>query len=86
MDPRGDEEGVSPVEELVQVILDPQELDRSVSIYSLLEPDQQEDLTLFLRRNQDVFARNHQDMPGMDPRVISHRLNVDPTSRLVKQK
>ena len=86
MDPRGDKEGVSPVEELVQVILDAQEPDRSFSIGSLLEPGQQEDLTLFLRRNQDVFAWNHQDIPEIDPQVISHPLNIDPTSRSVKQK
>ena len=45
MDPRGDKEGVSPVEELVQIALDPQEPDRVISIGSLLEPSLQADLT-----------------------------------------
>lgn len=28
----------------------------------------------------------HADMPGIDPRVIMHKLSVDPSMRLVKQK
>ena len=51
MDPRGDKEGVIPMEELVQMVLDPQEPAQSVSIGSLLEPGLQEDLTRFLRQN-----------------------------------
>ena len=56
MDPRGDKEGVGPMEELVQVVLDPQEPGRTVSIGSLLDPGLREDLARFLRQNQDVFA------------------------------
>jgi len=33
-----------------------------------------------------VFAWCHDDMPGIDPSVISHRLNVDPNYQPVKQK
>ena len=38
MDLRGEKEGVSPVEELIQIVLNLQEPDRVVSIGSLLEP------------------------------------------------
>ena len=38
MDPRKPKEGISLVEELTQLVLDPQEPDRVVSIGSLLEP------------------------------------------------
>ena len=34
----------------------------------------------------DVFAWSHEDMPSIDPSVIVHRLNVDPTYKLVIQK
>ena len=27
--------------------------------------------------NQDMFAWSHKDMPGIDPSVIVHRLNVN---------
>jgi hypothetical protein len=43
-----------------------------------------EDLVVFLRRNSDVFAWSHEDMPGIDPLVIVHKLNVDPNHRPVK--
>ena len=39
IDPMGEKEGMSLVEELTQIVLDPQELDRVVSVGSLLELD-----------------------------------------------
>ena len=45
-----------------------------------------QDLAAFLRMNQDVFARNHKDMPGIDPSVIVHRLNVNPASSPIRHK
>ena len=43
-------------------------------------------LLLFLKMNQDVFAWSHDDMPGIDPSVIVHRLNVNPASSPIRQK
>ena len=45
-----------------------------------------QDLVQFLRKSIDVFAWSHEDMPGIDPSVITHRLNVHPSSKLVRQK
>ena len=45
-----------------------------------------EDLVQFFRENIDVFAWSHEDMPGIDPSVITHRLNVYLSSKLVRQK
>jgi len=45
-----------------------------------------EELVAFLRHNNDVFAWSHEDMPGIDPSVIVHRLNVDPNYKLIKQR
>ena len=36
--------------------------------------------------NQDVFAWGHEDMPGIDPSVIVHRLNVNPASSPIRHK
>ncbi|XP_024028425.1 uncharacterized protein LOC112093706 [Morus notabilis] len=33
----------------------------------------------FLKKNLDVFAWNHADMEGIDPEVIYHFLNIDPS-------
>jgi hypothetical protein len=45
-----------------------------------------EDLVAFLRRNSDVFSWSHEDVPGIYPSVIVHKLNVDPNHRPVKQR
>ena len=43
-------------------------------------------LTQFLRQNKDVFAWKQADMGGIDPTVITHRLNVNSSFKLFKQK
>ena len=43
-------------------------------------------LTQFLRHNKDIFAWKQADMGGIDPTVITHRLNASPSFKLVKQK
>lgn len=60
--------------------------ERRIRVGSLLSPEIKESLVTFLRNNSDVFTWSHDDMPGIDPSVISHRLNVDPNYRPVKQK
>ena len=43
-------------------------------------------LTHFLRKNKDVFAWKQADMGGIGPAIITHRLNVSPSFKPVKQK
>ena len=86
MDPRGEVEGMSLVEELVQLILDLERPDRFGSIGSLLEPDHRERLIQYLKKNLDIFVWSHEDKPGIDPQIVSYRLNVDPSFLLIKQK
>jgi hypothetical protein len=43
---------------------------KKVRIDSQLPQLVKEDLVAFLRRNSDVFAWSHEDMPGIDPSVI----------------
>ena len=38
-----------------------------------------------LFRSIDVFSWSHEDMPGIDPSVITHRLNVCPSFKPVRQ-
>jgi hypothetical protein len=33
-----------------------------------------------------VFGWSHKDIPGIDPSVMVHRLNVDPSHQPVKQR
>ena len=39
----------------------------------------------FLRANSEVFVWSHEDMSGIDPKVITHRLNICPEVKLVIQ-
>ena len=40
----------------------------------------------FLKQNMEVFAWKQEDMVGIDHAVITHRLNVSPSFKPVKQK
>ena len=74
-----------PSEELEPVLLDdnPEHL---AYIGSKLAEDLKSLLTHFLRQNKDVFAWKQADMGGIDPIVITHRLNVSPSFKPIKQK
>ena len=39
-----------------------------------------------MKKNVDVFAWSHEEMLGIDPGVITHRLNVSPSFKPIRQK
>ncbi|XP_075635275.1 uncharacterized protein LOC142607611 [Castanea sativa] len=49
-------------------------------------PEMRTKLIQFLRKNQDVFAWSHEDMPGISRQVIQHKLNVDPKKKPIQQR
>ncbi|KAL5582998.1 hypothetical protein UlMin_015440 [Ulmus minor] len=75
-----------PVEELTEVPLFDDEPVKTCKIGSVLTGQFKEDLIIFLREHRDVFTWSHEDMPGIDPNVIVHHLNIDPNFKLIKQK
>ena len=74
-----------PSEELEPVSLD-DDPEHLTYIGSKLAEDLKGLLTQFLRHNKDVFAWKKADMGGIDPAVITHRLNVSPSFKPVNQK
>nr|XP_023905144.1 uncharacterized protein LOC112016920 [Quercus suber] len=66
------------VEELETVELIEGEATKTTRIGTTLSPEMRTKLVKFLRENLDVFAWNHDDMPGISPETIQHRLNVNP--------
>ena len=40
----------------------------------------------FLEQNMEVFAWKQEDMGGVNPAMITHKLNVNPSFKSVKQK
>jgi len=71
---------MEPVEELEEVTLDDSRPERKTRVGTLASQPVRQALTTFLRENQDIFAWSHEDMPGIDPSVIVHKLNVSPSS------
>lgn len=75
-----------PTEELEEVQLDVSRPGRTTRIGTLADQTVRQALVLFLKENQDVFAWSYEGMPGIDPTVIVHRLNVSPSFSPVRQK
>ncbi|XP_059629540.1 uncharacterized protein LOC132272399 [Cornus florida] len=83
----GEEELLVLTEEpLVEVQIDHLSPDWSRKIGFGLAEEEKRQLVDFLSENADVFAWSHLDMPGIDPSVSCHILNVDPNVKPVRQK
>ena len=61
-------------------------LEHLAYVGSKLAEDLKSLLIHFLKQKMDVFAWKHEDMGGIDPAIITHRLNVSPFFKSVKQK
>ena len=51
---------------------------RHISISASLTEKEKSKLVLLLKEFKDVFAWDYSEMPGLDPGLIAHTLNVDP--------
>ncbi|XP_059625366.1 uncharacterized protein LOC132268551 [Cornus florida] len=60
--------------------------ERTTKVGERLVEEEKQELVDFLSQNADVFAWSHLDMPGIDPSVSCHSLNVNPNAKPVKQK
>ncbi|KAM1120871.1 hypothetical protein ACFX19_002664 [Malus domestica] len=66
-----------PAEELENVSISKDYLDRMVKIGTILSPPIRLALISFLQENTEVFAWSYEDMPGISPDIICHRLSID---------
>ena len=74
-----------PSEDLEPMSLD-DDPEHLAYIGSKLTEDLKGLLTQFLRQNRDVFAWKQADMRGIDPTVVTHRLNTSPSFKPIKKK
>ncbi|XP_065637740.1 uncharacterized protein LOC136070974 [Quercus suber] len=74
------------VEALEVVELIKGEATKTTRIGTTLSPEMRTKLIQFLKENLDIFAWSHDDMPGISPEVIQHKLNVDPERKPIKQR
>ena len=77
---------VKSSEELDTIELEDGHPEKTTKIGANLPPKMKESLIQFLKSNKDVFAWSHEDMPSINSSIISHKLNVNPSLRPVKQK
>ena len=68
---------VEPIEDIEKISLDDDLSGWITRIGTQVDPTVCKELTFFLRNNQDVFAWSHEDMPGISPTVMVHKLNVN---------
>ncbi|XP_024004820.1 uncharacterized protein LOC112081977 [Eutrema salsugineum] len=73
-------------ESIVQVSIDELRPERQVGIGAELDPVIREPLIRFLKQHTSTFAWSVEDMPGIDPQIACHELNIDPTYKPIKQK
>ena len=73
-----------PTKALEDISLDEDDPGKSTRIGADLEGKIKKDLIYFLRENIDVFAWSHEDMLDIDPSVITHYMNIYPSSKSVR--
>ena len=71
---------------LENITLDESDIEKYTRVGAELEENTKKNLVQFLKENVDVFAWSHEDMPGLDPKVITHRLNVSLSFKPIRQK
>ena len=76
---------LAPSEELEPMQLGDQP-EHLVYIGSKLAEGIRSSLIRFLKQNMEVFTWKQEDMGGVDPAVITHKLNVNPSYKPVKQR
>ena len=74
------------IEELKEVILNDSRPERTTRVGTMASWPVHQKLMAFLRDNQDVFTWSHKNMPGIDPSIIVHKLNVSPSFSPIRQK
>ena len=77
---------VEPTEVLEDVLLYESNPEKFTRIRASVEEKTKQDLVQFLKKSNDVFTWSHEDMSGIDPSVITHYLNVYPSSKPVRQR
>ncbi|KAL0416217.1 UNVERIFIED_CONTAM: hypothetical protein Slati_3453600 [Sesamum latifolium] len=77
---------VQPAEELLNIEIIPGNPNKTTRIGSHLGEEAKKEITLCLQRNADIFAWTPQDLEGIDPQVITHHLNIDPSYKPIKQR
>ncbi|XP_075655184.1 uncharacterized protein LOC142625402 [Castanea sativa] len=77
--------GTDSVDDLIKVSILPYE-NKNFYIGNSMKQEDRTSVLLLLVQNLDIFAWSPYDVPSVDPKFITHKLNVDPTLPPKKQK
>ena len=80
------EEEENKVEALETVVLVEDGTTKTTRIGTTLRSVMRTRLIEFLKENLDVFAWSHEDMSSISPKIIQHKLNLDPERKPVQQR
>ena len=88
IDPRMPEymERAGAAEDTISILVDESDPSRALKIGSHLNLKIRDALVSLLKVNFDVFVWSHADMVGIDPKVMCHRLNINPNKKGVRQR
>jgi Reverse transcriptase (RNA-dependent DNA polymerase) len=67
-------------------LLNHEKEDKKITIGAEAPAEDQQQLVMFLHKNNDVFAWSPRDLQGVSRNIIQHKLNVDPKAKPRKQK
>ncbi|CAA0825649.1 Uncharacterized mitochondrial protein AtMg00860, partial [Striga hermonthica] len=81
--PRGSD--LEPHGELMEIQIGERE-DQTTKVGKELEDELRGQLVELLREFRDIFAFSPEELTGIDPEVMEHKLNVDPLKKPVKQR
>ena len=81
-----EKKGENKMEALETMALAEDKTTKMTRIGTTLSPGMRTRLIQFLKENLDVFAWSHEDMPGISPEIILHRLNGNPERKPVQQR
>ena len=81
-----EEKEENKMEALETITLTEGEITKTTRIGTTLSPEMRTKLVQFFKENLDVFAWSHEDMSGVSPEVIQHKLNVSPERKPVQQR
>ncbi|GAV83659.1 hypothetical protein CFOL_v3_27105 [Cephalotus follicularis] len=83
---RGDVEPERPqlVEDVIQVPLEEGNTERVIQVGSQLGEVEKGELITFLQNNRDVFSWSAEEVPGINPDAMVHKLSMDPMRPLTR--
>ncbi|KAI8538534.1 hypothetical protein RHMOL_Rhmol09G0111000 [Rhododendron molle] len=73
-------------EEIITANIGSKNEPKMVKIGAKLSSQESEKLILLLKEYKDVFAWSYEDMPGIDPKIVQHKIPLHPDAKPIKQK